>query len=160
MSESDLRKVVALLVPVPLVHLESGLKVCDTEGRVAFGTRAWEVLRYLDTQKKMQSEIEVYIYASLAAPSIPAKISWGARFVRYVDSRNGAHPDGMRYRPPSTAGEDVPSQRAWAGFWEVSELTRFLEGLVFPVFELTGLGKEKAYKKNFVPEGPTLVHLH
>ena len=36
---------VALLAPVPLEHLIDGLSVCDQQGKVAFGSRAWEIFR-------------------------------------------------------------------------------------------------------------------
>ena len=150
----------ALLVPVPLAHLEAGVAVSAKMGRVAFGTRAWKIVRSLNDQKAVQSEIDVYIYASLSNESLPARVTWTAQFVQYVDSKNGAHPVGPEYRPPSTIGEDVSGPRAWAGFWEVSGLTRLPEDQTFLVHELTGFGKTKSYKKGYVPEGPTLVHVH
>jgi hypothetical protein len=36
---------VALLAPVPLEHLIDGVAVCDQQGKVAFGSRAWEIFR-------------------------------------------------------------------------------------------------------------------
>ena len=35
---------VALLAPIPLEHLSDGVEVCTREGKVAFGSQAWETL--------------------------------------------------------------------------------------------------------------------
>ena len=35
---------VALLAPIPLEHLSDGVEVCTREGKVAFGSQAWEAL--------------------------------------------------------------------------------------------------------------------
>jgi len=37
--------VLGLLASVPLDHLLDGLEVCQEQGKVAFGTRAWEAFR-------------------------------------------------------------------------------------------------------------------
>jgi hypothetical protein len=39
---------IALLAPVPLEHLEDGIDICRKQGKVAFGSRAWEIFRELD----------------------------------------------------------------------------------------------------------------
>jgi len=39
---------VALLAPVPLEHLESGDIVCRQAGKVAYGSRSWDVFAQLD----------------------------------------------------------------------------------------------------------------
>jgi hypothetical protein len=43
---------VALLAPVPLEHLIDAKNKSDTESRVAFGSRVWELLAELDTLRK------------------------------------------------------------------------------------------------------------
>ncbi len=43
---------VALLAPVPLVHLMAGADIAKREGRVAFGSRAWDVFRELDALRR------------------------------------------------------------------------------------------------------------
>ena len=60
-------KNVALLAPVPEEHLLDGVNVIHVEGRVAFGSRAWEVFRELDALRK-GDPVDVYIYASHAEP--------------------------------------------------------------------------------------------
>jgi hypothetical protein len=52
---------VALLAPVPLQHLRSGQTKAECEGRVAFGSRAWEVFRKLDALREGMP-VDVFIY--------------------------------------------------------------------------------------------------
>jgi len=87
---------VALLAPVPLEHLIDGKKKSDIEGRVAFGSRVWELFTELDTLRK-NMPVDVYIYASHGGGNRDFEVSWHARYVRHVNSEMGAHPDGMRY---------------------------------------------------------------
>jgi hypothetical protein len=42
----------------------------------------------------------------------------------------------------------------------VSGLQQLMEEKTFPVSELMGFEKTRLYKKNFIPEGPLLVHVH
>jgi hypothetical protein len=56
---------VALLAPVPLEHLVDGVEVCAREGKVAFGSRAWEVFKQLD-EIRAEAPVDVYVYASHA----------------------------------------------------------------------------------------------
>ena len=92
---------IALLAPVPLEHLEDGMEVCQREGRVAFGSRAWEVFRKLD-ELRNGLPVDVYIYASHDPGIRRLVVSWSGIYVGHVESVNGAHPEGMRFRPPST----------------------------------------------------------
>lgn len=147
---------VALLAPVPLEHLQDGQKVCTKEGRVAFGSRAWEVFRQLDSLRKGMP-IDVYIYASHTDQPPKFKVSWHARYVRHVDSFNGAHPEGTRFRPPSTAKYPDDNQGYWAVFWEVEALRKLPQPEQMRLADFTGFGKRRAYRRNFVPEGPLLI---
>jgi hypothetical protein len=54
---------VALLAPVPEEHLRSGLDVDAREGKVAFGTRAWEAFYQLRELLNGQST-DAFLYAS------------------------------------------------------------------------------------------------
>jgi hypothetical protein len=44
--------IVSLLVPVPFEHLYDGANICQSQGKVALGDRAWEVFRELDAERK------------------------------------------------------------------------------------------------------------
>src|SRR4051812_11355274 len=87
---------IALLAPVPLQHLISGRPVSAGEGRVAFGSRAWEVFRELDAQRRGMP-IDAYIYASHAQGPVALEVSWHGRYIGHVESVGGAHPAGTRY---------------------------------------------------------------
>ena len=147
---------VALLAPVPEEHLLSGAVVCATEGKVAFGSRAWQVFRRLD-EMRSGVPVDVYLYASHAGPGGPPLVTWHSRYVRHMDSVGGAHLEGMRYRPPSTAKYENDNAKHWAVFWEVEDLRELGPGERIPIKDLCGLDKPNAYASNFVPEGPLLI---
>src|SRR3984957_17997483 len=75
---------IALLAPVPLEDLNSGKIKAEEKGGVAFGSRAWELFRELDTLRKGM-HVDVYIYAS-SDPDSDFEVSWHARYVSHVES--------------------------------------------------------------------------
>jgi hypothetical protein len=147
---------VALFAPVPLEHLLDGAIVCEEEGRVAFGSRAWEVFRKLDDIRD-GLPVDVYIYASHSTGPIHLVVSWHAQYISHVESIGGAHPEGMRVRPPSTAKYIDDNLGHWAIFWEVEQLREIPPDERIPTGEFRGLNKHKPYKQNFIPEGPILI---
>ena len=153
MSTSDR---VALLAPVPLEHLADGAAVCRKRGKVAFGSRAWEVFRELDLLRQGQPA-DVLIYASHAGVSGPPRVTWRAEYIGQVESRRGAHPDGMTYRPPSTAQYAGDNEGHWAVFWEVRGLRRLSDEELISIRDLTGFKAKSRYRAEFVPQGPILV---
>jgi hypothetical protein len=70
---------VALLAPVPFEHLNDGQEVVQKEGKVAFGSRAWETFRELDKLRKGMP-VDVYIYESHGGGHYDFKVSWRARY--------------------------------------------------------------------------------
>ncbi|MGH9890979.1 MAG: hypothetical protein ACREA0_03135 [bacterium] len=147
---------VALLAPVPLVHLTDGADIAKREGRVAFGSRAWDVFRELDGLRRGLT-VDAYLYASHIDGPLVLAATWHARYIGHVESVNGAHPGGMRYRPPSTARYPSDNQGHWAVFWEVEALRQVAAAEYRPLRDFTGFGKRRPYGRNFVPEGPLLV---
>jgi len=147
---------IALLAPVPLQHLVSGADVAKREGRVAFGSRAWEIFRDLDGSRKRLA-VDVYIYASHAEGPPQFEATWHARYTGHVESINGAHPAGMRYRPQSTAKYFTDNHGHWAVFWEVEDLRELPRAKRIRLADLTGFGKKRTYGKGFVPEGPLII---
>ena len=147
---------VALLAPVPREHLEDGRLVCETEGRVAIGSRAWEVFRELD-HLRHALPVDVYIYPSHSDPPSLLEVSWQAVYIGHVESDGGAHPHGMQFRPPSTAKYANDNEGYWAIFWEVTNLREVSQSARIRIANFTGYGKPKAYKRAFIPEGPLLV---
>lgn len=147
---------VALVAPVPLVHLVDGCQTCATQGKVAFGSRAWETFRELDVLRKGMP-VDVYLYASHADGHHDFEVSWRGRYIRHVESIGGAHPDQMQFRPPSTASNPSDNSGHWAVFWEVEDLEQLPVHQRLALAEFTGFGKAKAYGHSFPPEGPLLV---
>lgn len=142
----------ALLAPVPLVHLQDGQGVCANRrlARVAYGSRNWQLFEKLDALRGADC-IDVLIYAS-HVNDLHKVASWSARYVGHVRSTaGGLHPDGEKYRPPSTRGESD----YWAVFWQVSDL-RPLESPVL-LTSLRGLESDCNYDGGFIPEGPMLI---
>ena len=149
MTVSTERGGLALLAPVPEGLLEEGAQVCQARGKVAFGSRAWELFRQLDCERD-GSPVDVYIYASHSEH--PSKsVTWGGRYVGHVEGVDGKHPEGRRYRS-RLALEDGTGW--WAVFWEVEDLHR-IEPIA--VSRLTSYREGKPYASSFVPEGPILI---
>lgn len=145
---------IALLAPVPLEHLQTGKQVCLNEGKVAFGSNAFEIFRELDLNRS-ELRVHTYIYASHGSHIL--QVSWQAFYIGYVESIGGAHPDGMKYRPPSTLKYRNDNVGHWGGFWEVEELREIQPEDKLWISQLQSLASEKYFAKNFVPEGPILI---
>jgi hypothetical protein len=137
-------------------HQLDGKEVADKEGRVAFGSKKWEIFRGLDKLRK-GNPVDVYIYASHGGGDREFATSWHARYIGYVDSQMGAHPAGMRYRPPSNGQSASDNSGYWAVFWEVENLQQLPEEKRISLADLTGYGKKKAYGHAFPPEGPIII---
>ena len=69
---------IALLAPVPLEHLKDGIGICQKEGKLAFGSRAWDTFRELD-ELRNSNPVPVLIYASMSQVDGPATITWQAQ---------------------------------------------------------------------------------
>ena len=145
----------ALLAPVPLEHLENGVDICRREGKVAFGSRAWEVFRELDTLRDGKP-LSAYIYASKSDADGPPTVTWHAKYIGHVESKNGAHPEGMRFRSPSTGNYENDNKGWWAVFWEVASLELLPESKQLLIKELRSRSGA-CYKPDFVPEGPIII---
>jgi hypothetical protein len=125
------------------VHLQDAVDVCKSEGKVAFGSRAWEVFRQLDVERN-GAPVDVYIYASVDPTADRLEASWYARYTGHVEGKNGAHPDGMRFRPPSTAINPSDNKGHWAIFWEVDSLLELEPEKRIPTGQFIGYGGGKA----------------
>jgi len=140
----------AILAAVPEEHLLSWQKD-GQETKVAFGSMDFELFRQAD-EKRGDKAVEVFIYASLAKNrSLKSEVSWHGLYIGHVQSRSGRYPQGMKYRPPSTASE----RPTWAIFWEVEELKPLSSPLA--IASLRGLGKKSNYQSRFTPESPSLI---
>ena len=145
----------ALLAPVPEKHLISGLKTCAQQGKVAFGTRSFEPFARLRDAKAIGCD--VYLYASHSAEPGPPKASWKGRYLGYVDAKNGAHPEGMKFRPETTLEGETDNKGHWFLFWEISDLRKLDEGEARLISHLRGETSKSNYKAAFIPEGPLVI---
>jgi hypothetical protein len=148
----------AILAPVPLEHLESGLEIVASQGEVAFGTMKWELFRRVDAERN-GARVAVLIYPS--GEDVPAKpsfiVSWFAWYRRTESSVMGAHPDGMKFRPPTTAKYPLDNKGHWAAFWHVSGFRELPNQKCLAIGKLKGA--KGGWRKTAPPRGPELIIL-
>jgi hypothetical protein len=139
---------IALLAPVPLVHLESALQTETPNRQHAFGTKAWEVFNELDERRAAQP-VDVYIYESHPDGSFTGRATWHARYLRLEFDTQKANP----YRPSSTEADTFQGEV----YWIVEKLRRMQSNESIPVGEFIGFGQRKPYGKSFALHRPLLV---
>ena len=153
---TDLPAHVALLAPVPLEHLISGAGVCAKERKVAFGSRAFEPFAKLRDLAD-GAPCDVLIYASDAHLPGPPKVTWKARYVRFVEAKAGGHPDGMKFRPPTTVNHNADNHGHWFIFWEVSDLQQLPTSEQVEIAKLKSIENKGKLAKSFIPRGPIVI---
>ncbi len=157
---------VALLAPVPLRHLQSGLEVCAAESKVAFGSMAFEVFSELEGLRGGRP-VPIYFYAShmddplAQSPDMllgPPVISWRGTYTGFSESDLGKYAGGNRFRPPTTYLPPRPDSDDWGVFWEVTGLEYIEPGLGrLQVSSLKPFGSNKRLASVFIPRGPLLI---
>ena len=147
----------AIIAPVPEEHLLSGRDVAAKDGFVAFGSRKWELFREVDRLREGQ-EVPVLIYPSHEDVEVKFTfgIAWTAWYIGHVDSARGAHPAGMKHRPPTTAAHPADNSGHWAVFWHVRDLAR-LRGKPVPISSLESYKRPGFWRMNAPPIGPEVV---
>ena len=149
----------AILAPVPLVHLQSGVVVCASQGFVAFGSNKWEQFRTIDEIRK-DRPVPCLLYAS--HEGVPGKlafaVTWFGWYIGHVDSVGGAHPEKMKYRPESTFRYAGGSAGHWAVYWHVTGLRELPKEKHSPIGNLQSHARG-TWRKNAPPRGPELVEL-
>lgn len=149
----------AIVAPVPLGHVQSGILVAEKEGFVAFGSMKWELLAKADERRHGQP-VPVLIYSSHEdRPARPTfKVAWAGWYVGHVHSVGGAHREGMQYRPPTTAGSPSDNTGHWAVFWHVRGLRELPPERHLHISSLEGYQTGRP-RKDHPPHGPELVRL-
>ncbi|WP_455269287.1 hypothetical protein [Rhizobium herbae] len=147
---------IALLAPVPEEHLFSGLEKYAAVGKVAFGSRAFQVFRDLDEVRE-DEPVDVYIYASASGKFGLPKVRWQARYIGHVEAKAGGHPEGITYRPDSTLNYESDNNGHWAIFWEVTGLRELSKTAAIPMNRFRGWQSRKYFVSAFIPEGPLLI---
>ncbi|SHG79418.1 hypothetical protein [Bradyrhizobium erythrophlei] len=146
---------VALLAPIPEEHLVSGIETLSHAGKVAFGSKSWEVFNKVDAILA-GGECDVLIYVSDAVrPISPPTVTWSARYLGSSLAINGAHKDGMKYRPATTDNYPSDNKGHWVLFWEVDNLRRLQSPI--KISQVRGFEKPQRYLTGFIPRGPMLI---
>ena len=118
----------------------------------------WELFRRIDAMRE-GARVAVLIYPS--GEAAPARtsfiISWFGWYEHCVDSVNGAHPEGMIFRPPSTAKYPLDNKGHWAAFWHVRGLRELPKEKRLAIGKIKGF--EGGWRKGSPPRGPELVTL-
>jgi hypothetical protein len=109
-------------------------------------------------RERADRPVRVWIYASWHNDQpVPLSATWTALYVGQVESRGGAHPDGMRFRPPTTAPYASDNEGWWAVFWHVSGLRELAVAERREIARMTPWKGGKPYGHPFEPEGPILI---
>jgi len=146
----------AILVPVPLEHLQPGEEIARRTGFVAFGSRKWELFRKVD-ELRNGARVPVLIYPShedvLAKDSFV--VCWAGWYVGCEESSNGKHSKGMTHRPPTTGQYPSDNQGHWAVFWHVRDLHELPAAQRLPISVIQTV--KGGWRKSAPPRGPELV---
>ncbi len=147
-------KTFAIVAPVSEPQLISGVETCDLEGKVAFGSDAWELFREADEIRKGE-EVEVFIYPSHPDSEKPLIMSvvWQGIYLGHLPSRRGRYPGEKRFRPASAPLD----KSTWAVFWEVQNLRELPASEQIPITSFQNLNKKVSSDRRFLPHGPLLV---
>lgn len=154
----------AILVPVPEMHLISGLEAItaqldsddlppDHVPKIAFGSMDFELFGEVEKLRDGKA-IEVFIYASHSKAEQPLNpdVHWRGLYVSNVGSRRGRYPGKAIFRPKST----MTDSSTFAVFWEIQALEQLKTPI--PIGTLQGKGKKVNYQPRFIPQGPVLIN--
>lgn len=146
----DVTMTVALLAPVPRVHLESALM--EQRDLVAFGTNAFELFGKLRTSGALP--VEVYIVATNNdGRGYDQSPSFKATCLRYVESSEVSRAELISMRPISTE-----SDSAWGGYWVVSGLKKIPEKERRRLVDFIPAVKGEKFSPDYRARGPIRVH--
>jgi hypothetical protein len=155
----------ALLAPVPLEHLQSGLGIAEKEGFVAYGTRKWPLLRDLELRRRsddglVAGRVAVLIYQSVNEDNLTRQshvVSWFGWYAGSEETDTGSHSGKMKYRPPTTAASSTDNLGHWAAFWHVSGLRKLPPAKQIPIGKIGRIAG--GLRNGAAPRGPDLVAL-
>lgn len=147
----------AIVAPVPGEYVRSGADVAAEQGFVAFGSRKWGRFREVD-RLGAGRRVPVLIYLSHEDDSakLTFQVTWVGWYIDHVNRQNGAHPEGMKHRPPSTADHPADNIGFWAIFWHAAGVRELPPGQHPPISSLEGY-KSGYWRKNHPPRGPEIV---
>ncbi len=156
----EITRAFAILAPVSELYLLSGLEAIAAQladdatagqPKLALGSMAFETFRKADELRNGKL-VEVLIYASDSQEDQPLnpEVSWRARYLAHVPSRNGRYPGKSMFRPKATTTE----RPTWAIYWEIQDLEKLKTPVAIASFQ--ELGKKTPFKSRSVPD-PVLI---
>jgi hypothetical protein len=148
----------AILAPVPMEHLQSGLEVQHTQAYVAYGSMKWQLFREVDKLRNGQP-VPMLIYPSHDAdrPELTYEIGWIGWYIGHAEDYSEKHADETNgRRPPSTEKYLGDNAEGWAVFWRVEKLRPLPESMRVSIGELESY-KTGHWRKNAAPYGPKIV---
>lgn len=148
----------AILAPIPLEHLESGLLVLQSRSYVSYGSQKYELFRRIKKEYG-DAEAPVLIYPSFEDSEVKLtyQVSWLARYVGSVEETSEKYHDQKEgHRPVTTEKYPADNANGWAVFWRVRDLQQLPPDKHVPIRELfsqrTGQGR-----RNAPPRGPEII---
>lgn len=84
-------------------------------------------------------------------------MGWFGWYVGHIDGKNGAHPDGKRYRPATTFQYPADNKGYWASFWHLAGLRKLPKEKQITIGKIAGY--TGGWRKDAPPRGPELVTL-
>jgi len=149
----------AILAPVPLEHLESGLIVATETGYVSFGSDKFELFRKADEFRGDQ-KVPTLLYASYegVAAKLTFTVAWTGWYIGHVEDYFDKFLDEKTHRPPTTVKHHPTGDNAtgWGIFWRVEELQKLPEGENVEIRQLESF-TTGSWRKDAPPRGPALV---
>ena len=149
----------AILAPVPLEHLESGLTVAKETGYVSFGSMKWDLFRKVD-DLRYGVKVPTLIYPSHegVAAKLTFKVGWAGWYIGHVQESSEMLLDEESHRPPTTVKYQSTGDSAtgWAIFWRLEGLQQLPENQHVEIRQLASY-KTGFWRKNFPPYGPEII---
>lgn len=149
---------IGILAPVPATILRSAQVACDAQGRVAFGSKAWELFNKIDTEYGQNIPVLIYPTPNHGDPDRlcdPGFATFRGNYLGTKLAQAGKHPDPSVRPMVTVEGPEIDTQ--WAFFWEVSNLVQVSKQDRVAITSLTAEGQKKPLTNKFVLKGPMLV---
>lgn len=120
---------IAVLAPVWEEFLDSAKEICETEGYVAFGTRADDAAQEIE-RVRAGNPIPILIYPSHQdGECLRSFAEWIGVWSELVEALpDGTHPEGERHRPADSSGQKIDKDWAHYYFWHVTHLEKLKDG--------------------------------
>jgi hypothetical protein len=130
------------------------VEACEREGRVAFGTNAFEFFMKLEREDRPELAVVIQPTLRYGDPDNYGKLTFQGTYIGFVMADNrGLHPNPA-VRPGIVFDSRDPDTAA-IGFWEVKNLHVLPARIAAET--MTAAGKKTHLPRDFVPHGPLLI---